>query len=151
MFYYKGDYYRYFAEFKAGNKKIEVADHSFKAYQTAATNVESEFQPTHEIMNSLERVCHLAKQAFGVGYVVIDWSRNPFSYGDSSYDAIGNSGDDYDIVGRSIDNCLFFADEVTCQEHLDTVGGAMMNGLRESVRIIDTLSTKMIILLRWRD
>lgn len=29
----KGDYYRYLAEFKIGNDRKEVADHSMKAYQ----------------------------------------------------------------------------------------------------------------------
>ncbi|XP_047149311.1 14-3-3 protein 9-like [Vigna umbellata] len=88
VFYYrmKGDYYWYLAEFKAGNEKNEVAEQSLKAYQTTATTVESELQPTHpirlglplnfsmfyyEIMNSPERACHLAKQAFGVVALVI--------------------------------------------------------------------------------
>lgn len=29
----KGDYYRYLAEFKTGNDRKEVADHSLKAYE----------------------------------------------------------------------------------------------------------------------
>ncbi|WVZ05750.1 hypothetical protein V8G54_019096 [Vigna mungo] len=102
MFYYKmkGNYYKFLAEFKAGNKNTEVTEQSLKAYYRAATTVERELQPTYSI----------------------------------------RLGDDYDIVRRSSDNYLFFSDEVTCQEHPDTVGGAMMNGLRESFRIIDTLS-----------
>ncbi|XP_014515574.1 14-3-3 protein zeta-like [Vigna radiata var. radiata] len=99
----KGDYYRYLVEFKAGNKSMEVTEHSLKANHTAATTVERELQPTHSI----------------------------------------RLGDYYDIVGRSSDNYFFFfADEVTCQEHPNTGRGAMMNGLRESFRIIDTLSTR---------
>ena len=31
----KGDYYRYLAEFKAGNEKKEAADQSLKAYQVS--------------------------------------------------------------------------------------------------------------------
>ncbi|KAE9588351.1 hypothetical protein Lal_00002955 [Lupinus albus] len=76
-----------------------------------------------------------------VGHVVTDWGRDPFSYGAYSYVAIGASGEDYDILGRPVDNCMFFAGEATCKEHPDTVGGAMMSGLREAVRIIDILST----------
>ncbi|KAE9600133.1 putative spermine oxidase transcription regulator Homeodomain-LIKE family [Lupinus albus] len=76
-----------------------------------------------------------------VGHVVTDWGRDPFSYGAYSYVAIGASGEDYDILGRPVDNHLFFAGEATCKEHPDTVGGAMMSGLREAVRIIDILST----------
>ncbi|KAJ7966831.1 Lysine-specific histone demethylase 1-1-like protein [Quillaja saponaria] len=76
-----------------------------------------------------------------VASVVTDWGRDPFSYGAYSYVAVGASGEDYDILGRPIENCLFFAGEATCKEHPDTVGGAMMSGLREAVRIIDILNT----------
>ncbi|OWM75006.1 hypothetical protein CDL15_Pgr021357 [Punica granatum] len=76
-----------------------------------------------------------------VGSVVTDWGRDPFSYGAYSYVAIGASGEDYDIIGKPVENCIFFAGEATCKEHPDTVGGAMMSGLREAVRIMDILST----------
>ncbi|XP_024033073.1 LOW QUALITY PROTEIN: lysine-specific histone demethylase 1 homolog 3 [Morus notabilis] len=76
-----------------------------------------------------------------VASVVTDWGRDPFSYGAYSYVAVGASGEDYDILGRPVENCLFFAGEATCKEHPDTVGGAMMSGLREAVRIIDILTT----------
>ncbi|XLR25445.1 hypothetical protein HN51_038677 [Arachis hypogaea] len=76
-----------------------------------------------------------------VAHVVTDWGRDPFSYGAYSYVAIGASGEDYDLLGRPVDNCLFFSGEATCKEHPDTVGGAMMSGLREAVRIIDILSS----------
>ncbi|KAL8257037.1 hypothetical protein R6Q59_029078 [Mikania micrantha] len=76
-----------------------------------------------------------------VASVVTDWGRDPFSYGAYSYVAVGASGEDYDTLGRPINNCLFFAGEATCKEHPDTVGGAMMSGLREAVRIIDILTT----------
>ncbi|XP_004499223.1 lysine-specific histone demethylase 1 homolog 3 isoform X2 [Cicer arietinum] len=76
-----------------------------------------------------------------VAYVVTDWGRDPYSFGAYSYVAVGASGEDYDIIGRPVDNCLFFAGEATCKEHPDTVGGAMMSGLREAVRMIDILNT----------
>lgn len=76
-----------------------------------------------------------------VACVVTDWGRDPFSYGAYSYVSVGASGEDYDMLGRPVDNCLFFAGEATCKEHPDTVGGAMMSGLREAVRIIDLLNT----------
>nr|GMD93783.1 lysine-specific histone demethylase 1 homolog 3 [Ipomoea batatas] len=76
-----------------------------------------------------------------VASVVTDWGRDPFSYGAYSYVAVGSSGEDYDILGRPVGNCLFFAGEATCKEHPDTVGGAMMSGLREAVRIINILNT----------
>ncbi|XP_076892094.1 lysine-specific histone demethylase 1 homolog 3-like isoform X2 [Bidens hawaiensis] len=76
-----------------------------------------------------------------VASVVTDWGRDPFSYGAYSYVAVGASGEDYDTLGRPVNNCLFFAGEATCKEHPDTVGGAMMSGLREAVRIADILTT----------
>ncbi|KAK4481442.1 hypothetical protein RD792_012334 [Penstemon davidsonii] len=72
-----------------------------------------------------------------VASVVTDWGRDPYSYGAYSYVAVGSSGEDYDLLGRPVDNCVFFAGEATCKEHPDTVGGAMMSGLREAVRISD--------------
>lgn len=102
-------------------------------------------------MSSLDHVNHallVLRKLFGeatvpdpVASVVTDWGRDPFSYGAYSYVAVGASGEDYDILGRPVANCLFFAGEATCKEHPDTVGGAMMSGLREAVRIIDMLST----------
>ncbi|KAK4782105.1 hypothetical protein SAY86_016207 [Trapa natans] len=104
-----------------------------------------------ERVNSQEHVDHaimVLQKLFGeasvpnpVGSVVTDWGRDPFSYGAYSYVAIGASGEDYDIIGKPIENCLFFAGEATCKEHPDTVGGAMMSGLREAVRIMDILNT----------
>ncbi|KAL6963375.1 hypothetical protein U1Q18_045760 [Sarracenia purpurea var. burkii] len=76
-----------------------------------------------------------------VASVVTDWGNDPFSYGAYSYVAVGASGHDYDILGKPVENCLFFAGEATCKEHPDTVGGAMMSGLREAVRIMDILNT----------
>ncbi|XP_073126597.1 lysine-specific histone demethylase 1 homolog 3 [Henckelia pumila] len=76
-----------------------------------------------------------------VASVVTDWGRDPYSYGAYSYVAVGASGEDYDILGRPVESCLFFAGEATCKEHPDTVGGAMMSGLREAIRIMDILKT----------
>ncbi|GLU04539.1 hypothetical protein SLE2022_216790 [Rubroshorea leprosula] len=102
-------------------------------------------------MSSSDHVHHavlVLRKLFGdasvpdpVASVVTDWGRDPFSYGAYSYVAIGASGEDYDLLGRPVENCLFFAGEATCKEHPDTVGGAMMSGLREAVRIIDIFST----------
>ncbi|RWW81962.1 hypothetical protein BHE74_00009608 [Ensete ventricosum] len=76
-----------------------------------------------------------------IASVVTNWGMDPFSRGAYSYVAVGASGEDYDILGRTVANCIFFAGEATCKEHPDTVGGAMMSGLREAVRIIDILTT----------
>ncbi|KAF5183875.1 14-3-3-like protein [Thalictrum thalictroides] len=76
VFYYKmkGDYFRYLAEFKIYQEKKDAADHS-------------DLSPTHpirlglalnfyvfyyEILNSPERACHLAKQAFDEAIAELD-------------------------------------------------------------------------------
>lgn len=78
-----------------------------------------------------------------IASVATNWGSDPFSRGAYSYVAVGASGEDYDILGRPVENCLFFAGEATCKEHPDTVGGAMMSGLREAVRIIDILENRV--------
>ena len=100
VFYYKmkGDYYRYLAEFKSGNEKKEAADQSMKAYESATTAAEADLPPTHpirlglalnfsvfyyEILNSPERACHLAKQAFDEAISELD-TLNEESYKDST-------------------------------------------------------------------
>lgn len=105
----------------------------------------------HQDLSSSDHVNHalsVLRKLFGetsvpdpVASVVTNWGKDPFSYGAYSYVAVGASGEDYDILGRPVENCLFFAGEATCKEHPDTVGGAMMSGLREAVRIIDILTT----------
>ncbi|XP_031389976.1 14-3-3-like protein C [Punica granatum] len=81
VFYYKmkGDYYRYLAEFKAGDDKKDATQNSMNAYEFASSKAEAELAPTHpvrlgvalnfavfqyEIMNSPERACHIANRAF---------------------------------------------------------------------------------------
>jgi 14-3-3 protein epsilon len=100
VFFYKmkGDYYRYLAEFKWGDEKKETADLSMKAYEMATTAAEADLPPTHpirlglalnfsvfyyEIMNSPERACHLAKQAFDEAISELD-TLNEESYKDST-------------------------------------------------------------------
>ncbi|NP_001131998.1 14-3-3-like protein [Zea mays] len=81
VFFYKmkGDYYRYLAEFSTGTEKKAASDQSLMAYQHAMVVASSELSPAHqirlglalnlsvffyEIMNSHERACQVAKQAF---------------------------------------------------------------------------------------
>lgn len=81
VFYYKmkGDYHRYLAEFAVGEKRKKAADLSLEAYKAASDVAVTELPPTHpirlglalnfsvfyyEILNSPDRACHLAKQAF---------------------------------------------------------------------------------------
>ncbi|KAL5985882.1 hypothetical protein ACLOJK_027872 [Asimina triloba] len=102
-------------------------------------------------MSSSDHVNHalmVLRKLFGqasvpdpVASVVTNWGKDPFSMGAYSYVAVGASGEDYDILAEPVEECLFFAGEATCKEHPDTVGGAMMSGLREAVRINDILNS----------
>ncbi|CAF0941714.1 unnamed protein product [Brachionus calyciflorus] len=94
----KGDYYRYLAEVAVGEDRNTVIDDSQKAYSEAFDIAKSQMQPTHpirlglalnfsvfyyEILNSPERACHLAKQAFDDAIAELD-SLNEDSYKDST-------------------------------------------------------------------
>ncbi|XP_060070108.1 14-3-3 protein 2-like isoform X3 [Ylistrum balloti] len=80
VFYYKiqGDYYRYLAEFTKGNERQQVAEKSLVAYKSASECAKV-LVATHpiklglalnfsvfyfEILQSVERACEVAKEAF---------------------------------------------------------------------------------------
>lgn len=94
----KGDYYRYLAEVATGDTRNTIVETSQKAYQDAFDIAKSEMQPTHpirlglalnfsvfyyEILNSPDRACHLAKQAFDDAIAELD-TLNEDSYKDST-------------------------------------------------------------------
>ncbi|KAG5240190.1 hypothetical protein OIU76_013568 [Salix suchowensis] len=100
VFYYKmkGDYYRYLAEFKTDQERKDAADQSLKGYEAASTTASTDLPSTHpirlglalnfsvfyyEIMNSPERACHLAKQAFDEAIAELD-TLSEESYKDST-------------------------------------------------------------------
>jgi len=81
VFYYKmkGDYYRYMAEFTAGDKRKEAGQNSLEAYTNALKVAEGKLPTTHpirlglalnfsvfyfEILNEPTKACDLAKKAF---------------------------------------------------------------------------------------
>lgn len=91
----KGDYFRYLAEVATGDNRQEDSQ---RAYSEAFEIAKSQMQPTHpirlglalnfsvfyyEILNSPERACHLAKQAFDDAIAELD-SLNEDSYKDST-------------------------------------------------------------------
>ncbi|CAI0446214.1 unnamed protein product [Linum tenue] len=83
---------------KEYRQRVEAADQSLKAYEAATSSAASDLPPTHpirlglalnfsvfyyEILNSPERACHLAKQAFDEAIAELD-SLNEESYKDST-------------------------------------------------------------------
>lgn len=102
VFYYKmkGDYYRYLAEFASidGDSRKEAAENSLTAYKCASDIATTDLAPTHpirlglalnfsvfyyEILNSPDRACHLAKQAFDDAIAELD-TLSEESYKDST-------------------------------------------------------------------
>ncbi|KAL1923013.1 uncharacterized protein VTP21DRAFT_9389 [Calcarisporiella thermophila] len=100
VFYYKmkGDYYRYLAEFLTSDTRKDAATNAHDAYKQATDAAQTELAPTHpirlglalnfsvfyyEILNSPDRACHLAKQAFDDAIAELD-TLNEESYKDST-------------------------------------------------------------------
>ncbi|KAH0873520.1 hypothetical protein HID58_070882 [Brassica napus] len=94
----KGDYHRYLAEFKAGNERKDAAESTLVAYKSAQDIATAELAPTHpirlglalnfsvfyyEILNSPDRACSLAKQAFDEAIAELD-TLGEESYKDST-------------------------------------------------------------------
>ena len=100
VFYYKmkGDYHRYLAEFATGATRDEAAEAAHGAYKQATEIATADLAPTHpirlglalnysvfyyEILNSPDRACHLAKQAFDDAIAELD-TLSEESYKDST-------------------------------------------------------------------
>ncbi|KAI0507060.1 14-3-3-like protein 16R [Dendrobium catenatum] len=100
VFYYKmkGDYHRYLAEFKSGDERKEAAENTLSSYKAAQDIAAAELPPTHpirlglalnfsvfyyEILNSPDRACNMAKQAFDEAIAELD-SLGEESYKDST-------------------------------------------------------------------
>lgn len=94
----KGDYHRYLAEFKTGAERKEAAESTLLAYKSAQDIAAAELAPTHpirlglalnfsvfyyEILNSPDRACTLAKQAFDEAIAELD-TLGEESYKDST-------------------------------------------------------------------
>merc|ERR1711951_144638 len=94
----KGDYFRYLAEVAVGDAKTAVTEDSRRSYQEAFDIAKAKMQPTHpirlglalnfsvfyyEILNSPDKACHLAKQAFDDAIAELD-TLNEDSYKDST-------------------------------------------------------------------
>ncbi|KAI7753396.1 hypothetical protein M8C21_030992 [Ambrosia artemisiifolia] len=94
----KGDYHRYLAEFKTSEDRKAAAESTLNAYKAAQDIANTELAPTHpirlglalnfsvfyyEILNSSDRACSLAKQAFDEAIAELD-TLGEESYKDST-------------------------------------------------------------------
>lgn len=53
---------------------------------------------------------------------------------------VGSSAKTYDALAAPVRRRVLWAGEHTCKEHPDTVGGAMLSGMREAVRAVHLLA-----------
>merc|ERR1712207_108375 len=100
VFYFKmkGDYHRYLSEFQTGASRKASAASALDAYTAASGIASSDLPPTHpirlglalnfsvfyyEILNSPDRACNIAKQAFDDAIAELD-TLNEESYKDST-------------------------------------------------------------------
>jgi len=100
VFYHKmkGDYHRYLAEFATGDERKNTSEASLEAYKAASEVANSSLPPTHpirlglalnfsvfyyEILNSPDKACALAKQAFDDAIAELD-TLSEESYKDST-------------------------------------------------------------------
>ena len=94
----KGDYHRYLSEFQTDDMRKESAEKALESYKQASTVAMAELPPTHpirlglalnfsvfyyEILNSPDRACNLAKQAFDDAIAELD-TLSEESYKDST-------------------------------------------------------------------
>ncbi|XP_062154930.1 14-3-3-like protein G-BOX factor 14 kappa isoform X1 [Alnus glutinosa] len=94
----KGDYHRYLAEFKVGDERKAAAEDTMLAYKAAQDIALADLAPTHpirlglalnfsvfyyEILNSSEKACSMAKQAFEEAIAELD-TLGEDSYKDST-------------------------------------------------------------------
>ncbi|KAL1817629.1 hypothetical protein DCAR_0522093 [Daucus carota subsp. sativus] len=94
----KGDYHRYMAEFKVGDERKEAAEDTMNSYKAAQDIALADLAPTHpirlglalnfsvfyyEILNSSDKACSMAKQAFEEAIAELD-TLGEESYKDST-------------------------------------------------------------------
>ncbi|PHU20451.1 14-3-3 protein 10 [Capsicum chinense] len=94
----KGDYYRYLAEFKVGDERKQAAEDTMNSYKAAQEIALTDLPPTHpirlglalnfsvfyfEILNSSDKACSMAKQAFEEAIAELD-TLGEESYKDST-------------------------------------------------------------------
>ena len=95
--------------------------------------------PTEEVvghaMASLRTMFRKAPDP--VAHYLSDWEGDPFSLGAFSYTAVGADDGDRVALRASVDDRLFFAGEATEIEHIATVHGALLSGLRAADMVLE--------------
>lgn len=72
-------------------------------------------------------------------FFVTRWLDDPWSLGSYSYNAIGSSGAERDLLAKEIENKIYFAGEATHRDFFATTHGAFLSGVREAEKIVSRL------------
>ena len=111
----------------------------------AAFQVENESDESlvNEMTLILARIHQKESLPPPVQYMVSRWGQDPFARGSYSFVGPDATGKDYDILGESVDQKLFFAGEATCRTHPATVHGAYLSGLRAAAEVLESFIGKI--------
>ncbi|KAF9964513.1 hypothetical protein BGZ65_001101, partial [Modicella reniformis] len=62
--------------------------------------------------------------------IVTRWSSDEFAQGSYSFVGREGTGEDYDLLAKSVDDQLYFAGEATSRQYPATAHGAYLSGLK---------------------
>lgn len=71
--------------------------------------------------------------------VVTRWSRDEFAKGSYSFVGRDGTGEDYDLLAKSVDDQLYFAGEATSRHYPATAHGAYLSGIKVAKEVLDSL------------
>ncbi|HEX2548798.1 MAG TPA: FAD-dependent oxidoreductase [Gammaproteobacteria bacterium] len=72
-------------------------------------------------------------------FFITRWLNDPWSLGSYSYNAIGSSSKDREILAEPVTNKIYFAGEASHPDYPATTHGAYLSGIREAQKIISLL------------
>ncbi|KAG0054358.1 hypothetical protein BGZ83_011367 [Gryganskiella cystojenkinii] len=71
--------------------------------------------------------------------VVTRWSRDEFAQGSYSFVGRDGTGEDYDLLAKSVEDQLYFAGEATSRHYPATAHGAYLSGIKVAKEVLDSL------------
>lgn len=92
-----------------------------------------------EVVDELSKVYPGKKIPQPVETIITRWKKDAFSLGSYSYVGVEATGEDYNLLAKSVSDTIFFAGEHTCGTHPATVHGAYISGLQVAHDIVDSL------------
>src|SRR4051794_36911887 len=92
------------------------------------TEYETDENLVHEATVLLQQMFPNERVKAPAESIVTRWKQDRFSRGTYSYLSPGSTGEDYELIAKSIEEIVFFAGEASCQTHPATVHGALISG-----------------------